>query len=59
MLGWFRHYIALIGYTVLGTVMGPLMAVMPRAVRQAFKVGGGMHGLQGSYVEQRSGSNEI
>ena len=38
-MGWFGHYLALIGYTLLSAVMAPLEAVMPRGMKRGFKVG--------------------
>lgn len=38
LLGWFRHFFALVAYTLLYAVLKPVLAVLPRNVREAYVV---------------------
>ena len=38
VLTWFGHYLALVAFTVLSVILGPLVAIMPRGIRQGFMV---------------------
>lgn len=38
LLGWFRHFLALVAYTLLYAVLKPVLAVLPPKVREAYAV---------------------
>lgn len=38
LLGWFRHFFALVAYTLLYAVLKPVLAVLPPKVREAYVV---------------------